>query len=169
LGDWGEGQVFLNDLPKHTVYYGVEPLEKYCQESWERGFPGLIGRFIAWDVTGENVVIGDRKMKTSVFCKETDPRRFSIPTIRLDDLQTLWKIPEKPTLLWLDCEGSELHVLAGARKVLSQVKYVICEHREKPPFPGWATTSQIFDSLEVSGFDHKHQIRQDGLFVKNYL
>jgi FkbM family methyltransferase len=78
-------------------------------------------------------------------------RIIDVPLVTLDD--EFSGHPDADTLLWLDCEGSELSVLRGGRVFCRNVVDVInVEMTPNPPGPGWPSTVEIHEELEGLGF-----------------
>ena len=168
LGDWAEGPALYDCFPL-AKFFAVEPLVRFHDQARERGFEGLVGSFAVWDEDGQSMKMGDRRTKTSVFCQDFRSRSegvVEVVSITLDTLQKIWYVPVGRTLLWLDCEGAELHALRGASIFLRQVQYVVCELREKPEFLGWAAKRDIVEHLDTCGFDYADHVARDGFFVR---
>lgn len=60
--------------------------------------------------------------------------------------------PNDMVLLWLDCEGSELDVLLGAKKFLPWVDVVNVEMTAKPRSEEWCSQIEVHDKLVREGF-----------------
>jgi FkbM family methyltransferase len=78
------------------------------------------------------------------------------------------------TLLWLDCEGSELNVLHGATEFLRGVEMINIEMTPKPTGIGWPSTVQVHDFLTATGFwlQWTHTTREtqyDAVYVRQHL
>jgi FkbM family methyltransferase len=59
---------------------------------------------------------------------------------------------ENATLLWLDCEGSELDALRGSEKFLHRVQVINVEVAYNPPGSGWCSPIDIQEFLANRGF-----------------
>lgn len=167
LGDWAEGPVLLHKL-SHCRFFAFEPVDRYIEAVKKDGFPGKIYRKIVWDKDGEFITFGDRRTQSSVFCDDNIKGLSSITeeTITLDTWAKDLLVPLRGSLLWMDCEGAERHVLKGAEEMIKSVKYVICEHRDDPKFEGWAKSKDLIEDLKELGFHHKLQVGKDGVFVR---
>lgn len=58
----------------------------------------------------------------------------------------------RKTLLWLDCEGSELDVLRGASQFVDSVECINVEMTAKPVGSNWCDSNQVHDHLLGLGF-----------------
>jgi FkbM family methyltransferase len=82
----------------------------------------------------------------------------------------------KRLLLWLDCEGSELDVLRGAKEFIEYVNVVNVEITAKPPSPKWNDPLAVHYWLVEHGFIrqwiHTQNIASgqfDAIYVRPYL
>ena len=68
-----------------------------------------------------------------------DLKRADVEMDTLDNYhsENIWRLPGERTLLWLDCEGSELDVLIGGESFVECVDVVNIELTGKPPYSGW--------------------------------
>lgn len=80
------------------------------------------------------------------------------------------------TLLWLDCEGSELNVLRGGNNFLKGVEVVNVELTAKPIATTWCDSNQVHDHLLEQGFKRQwvHTQRSsagqcDAIYVRPHL
>jgi len=79
-------------------------------------------------------------------------------------------------LLWMDCEGTELEVLAGAHRFLRHVNMINVEMTGKPSVDGWCTPRSVHDELKRAGFYQTwvHTVRArtgqyDAIYVRGDL
>lgn len=88
----------------------------------------------------------------------------------------LWPEEGERVLLWLDCEGSELAALRGAREFCHLVDVVNVEMTMRPISPEWPSPRAIHEKLAEYGFVrqwmHSHRItagQYDAVYVKERL
>jgi hypothetical protein len=75
-----------------------------------------------------------------------------VPICRLDDWATREATRDVPLALKLDVQGYELQVLRGAEKLLPRVRVLILEMSLARLYEGAPSFSQLFRSLEDTGF-----------------
>ena len=76
----------------------------------------------------------------------------SVPII-VRQLDKVWEpVPDKKSLLWLDCEGTERKVLDCATEFLKHTDMINVELTSNPPGLGWDTPIQIHEILHRFGF-----------------
>lgn len=168
LGDWAEGPVLLGYYP-HIPMMAVDPVHRYAHEAWKAGFRGPIIQGALWDKTGEELTFQDNRTETSVHDMEKRVRhlhKITTHTLTLDDAVGYLQFPIKSALLWLDTEGSENSIIAGASRTMPSVSAIICELKEEPKFPGWVTKAEMIEIFRGHGFELVKEVRQDGLFLR---
>lgn len=163
VGSFDEGPAFAETLGLEIPYLGIDPME-YCGET----FPGQIIHAAAHFSSGMTAKLGDRYGKSSVFCLDARKNRTVVhtKTVALDDV-----VPDtfRKPLLWLDCEGSEVNALVGAKKVLKRAHYVVAEHRPNPEFPGWCSSEQLFECLRFEAFTEFARVEPNSKGVTDSL
>lgn len=75
-----------------------------------------------------------------------------VDCITLDEMFSPMTQDLKNCLLWLDCEGSELDVLRGAKDFIGNVNAINVEMTSKPNGDGWADPVDVHVFLEPLGF-----------------
>ena len=169
LGDWAEGPVLL-DLFPNAAYMAVEPIHRYCHETWAAGFRGPIIQGLLWNETGLKKELNDWRTRTSVHDGESHGLgTIEAHTITLDDASKFIKFPLGNTLLWMDTEGSELTILEGAEDTLTWATAIVCELKVGTKFPGWPTREVVVEKIESLGFLLTREIRSNGLFVRDVV
>lgn len=154
IGRWYERHVLEKHFPSEkTEYIGIEPLEKYQQQAT---YPGKVHQCAAWHEEAQ-LDLYVRSQTTSampVIRRQTQSNWQSFPAKRLDSLIE----PGKRTLLWADCEGSELNAFRGAGALWKDVLWVICELTQRPKHGDWPSAEEVISFLVDKGFNVSLQI-----------
>lgn len=166
LGDWAEGPVML-DLFSHASFLAVEPIHRYCFESWAAGYRGPIIQGLLWNETGLTKELHDHRTRTSVHDDKPHGLGSLIAkTVTLDDAVTWTKFQAEDVLLWMDCEGSELEILKGAKATLLHTNAIICELKRRDRHPSWPDAEEAISVLDSLGYEMVDKMRTDGLFLR---
>lgn len=166
LGDWAEGPTLLKMYPSAS-YLAVEPIHRYCHETWAAGFRGPIIQGLLWNETGLEKTLNDWRTRTSVYDESQHGLGpITAYTVTLDDAVERTAFRGKSILLWMDVEGAELEILKGAGETLKSVQSIISELKKGTKFPGWPEAEEVVSFLLSIGFELKETIRCNGVFVR---
>lgn len=149
-----EVEVFQEAWPEADLI-GWEPFPSVVQL---RDYPGLLvrkalGRHVGkvrlfWDPAHVN--------GASIYHDPTNPRLESAE-VEMDVLDNYydkiaWKQADERPLLWLDCEGSELDVLVGGEKFVSEIDVINVELTGRPLRASWPSAVMVNRWLLDHGF-----------------
>lgn len=169
-----ETAVFLDAWPNVTII-GFEALPD-CYKSAKATYPGaLINLAVGQEVKADVPIWTPPRHKDGSSLFEPNLEGCRQTTTDMTTLDVYF--PQGPltsrTLLWLDCEGSELDVLKGAPNFLSHVQVVNVEMTAKPIGANWCDSNQVHDFLMAAGFKRQwvHTQRTsagqcDGIYVR---
>jgi len=177
-GRYEEIDVFVEEWPDVKIL-GVEPHPKTYRDI-EKKYPGILNNVAFGSSGGEGVLHSKRRHRDgstlkSVMAKE-DEHIVSFP-VRVAKMDDFWPMPPpgKKSLLWLDCEGSELEVLRGGREFVKGIDVVNIEMTSNCP-EDWPTTVEIDDWMISNGFfaqwshtKRPHQGQHDVAYVRPCL
>jgi len=136
-------------------WIGFEPHPDIAQAS---NYPGRIYEMaIGSSVDKANLYIKHRHADgSSILPFEGDTRLRKTVEVFQTTIDHALKDVELPdnVLLWLDCEGSELTALVGAKKLMksSRIKMVNVEMTPNKPSPNWPDPTQVHRRLSAYGF-----------------
>lgn len=166
IGPWWEGEELLRFFPS-AHYLGIEPLQRYIYNAWNLGFRGPIIEGAVCGETGNELIMYDRRDRTSVHFEDDQSRlpQVRTTTITLDDAVKYVRFPDVPTLLWMDCEGGELQALDGANNFIDQVVAIVAELKDAPKLQTWPNADEVISRLDGLGF-YLHSRIGDGLFLR---
>jgi len=68
------------------------------------------------------------------------------------------------TVLWLDCEGSELFALQGGKQLIKQVTWMNVEVEGNYERTGAPPKEDLIHFMEEHNFKQVHQVRRDAIF-----
>lgn len=77
---------------------------------------------------------------------------FLVPTVTLDNFLGVSRL-DTINLLWIDVQGAELQVLAGASKSLASIQYIYTEASLTPLYENGASFSALEAFLRSHGFE----------------
>lgn len=91
------------------------------------------------------------ELQTTVFPGTDEESVIQVDTVRFDELELPVKLGES-TLLKIDVQGHEQEVLAGARKRLHEVRWVLVEVSFVELYEGQALAGPVVGDLHEAGF-----------------
>lgn len=163
--------------PRHVIQVGVginhkelEVMQEAwgpCSEQWTLdGFEPnpAVAQAIRPHYPGQlmEVAIGDQKGWTRLYYRKNHKDGSSVYPldgetvlsceVPLATLDSLYPDPPQQTLLWLDCEGSELAAIRGGQHVLAHCQAVNVEMTSRPSHDGPSNTEQVHEALTAAGF-----------------
>lgn len=172
-----ELEVFVEAWPKVVMTgYEAHPL---VYEAVKDRYPGTIHNLGISKRPGIATLYSKKRHKDGSslykFHDDIDVEEFKVKVDTLDN-----QVPEGPksnrTLLWLDCEGSELDALKGAENFIKRVEVVNVELTSNPVSNEWPSQVSIDIWLRDRGFRRQwiHTQRSalgqcDVIYVRPYL
>jgi len=148
---------YLKEMWPDAIFTAFEPLLSSFR-IWKHGvkkgqFPGKIMRS----------ALGDKREVKELHCQGDKSSFYKPSRLRMDrnvQVETLDDLDAgvcngrfvPPVLLWLDVEGYELQVLAGAQKMLWKCVWCCVEIRDDPVVPGWVDGRVVDAWLKDRGF-----------------
>lgn len=170
--------VVFKDAWPNAFLFGCEPHPK-IYEGLGKKYYGTLYPFGISDHDGSATMYyrGNHK-DGSTLNKPDNMRGVNECTIKLRTLDSLFEDgpPTNKTLLWLDCEGSELAALRGATEFIKRVEMVNVEMTARPISKQWCSSNEVHDWLIDHGFKRQwvHTSRLsagqcDGIYVRPYL
>ena len=166
-----------------TTYTGFEPHPDVCAQA-SKDFPGDLYAYAVSDHSGKSTLYVPRNWKNGCSLFELDPKiqckTVEVDLVRLDDIfpfipgKSMVYSRDRDTLLWLDCEGSELNALVGGEHFIDErVMMVNIEITGIPRGKDWCKPIQVHRRLMKSGFlqtwSHTHRTaigQWDGIYVR---
>jgi len=136
---------------------GFEPHPKIYANAVKE-YPGELYNLAVCDVVGQTLLYSkpNHKDGSSILpaYKESDNAKpVTVGTTKLDQPYWLDLIGEESQiLLWLDCEGSEISVLNGAKSFIHKVAAINVEMTGVSMGRGWALPESVHCSLVRHGF-----------------
>lgn len=108
---------------------GFEPSPQFIRHWSVRGYPGTLVPCALSQHCGVVRLYRRRRMAeaTSLYPRPQDVEFDEVPAISLDVAMPMLGNLGDRVLLWMDCEGSELSVVLGARQALRSVSWVVAE------------------------------------------
>ena len=141
---WGDFELYGFE-PSPSVYKAVKDT-----------FPGIIWQYAISDYEGKSKLYTKRSWKdgSSLFEKKLQSDEYNEIEVTVKTLDIMRHIPEvaEPALLWLDCEGSELNALKGAKQFIQSVSVVNIEQTQHPRGDDWPTPYETHRWLIEHGF-----------------
>lgn len=160
-----EALVFKELWPDSSIY-GFEPNPETCKGLRESKYPGVLYNLAVSekDIADPQDLYYSKSWKngSSLFKPNENCLKVGIGVVKLDSVFKTYPPVGRQTLLWLDCEGSELNVLKGAERFIKEDVYAInVEMTGKPRQQGWARPEEIHSFLLQRGFfqSYVHTIR----------
>lgn len=153
---------WLLPLCSRPIVYGFEPSPK-AQHFWTtHSYPGLLFSIALGAGRGRIVLNeGGRFEKSSVVHKPGRSRPVEVDVDTLDAFQRRYGVVGRSVLLWMDCEGSEVAVLSGARHFLRNVSVVVAEVVDNPA-NNWPRRDEIAAALESKGLQSRLRMLRIG-------
>ena len=153
---------WLLPLCKRPLLYGFDPSPKVRQYWNANSYPGLLFS-IGLHAGRGTMVLNDanRCEKSSMIHRPARSTPVRVPVDSLDAFQKRYGVVGRRILLWMDCEGSELSVLAGARYTLRNVAIVVAEVVDNPT-NGWPRRDDIAAHLVAKGFYPQFRMHRIG-------
>lgn len=134
-------------------FIGFEPHPEIVQSL--KDYPGIIHELALSNYVGKAVLHGKKSHKdgSSLYehKQEGNYQDISVAVANLDNIYRHGPVGDK-TLLWIDCEGSELTVLQGAVSFIQGVQVVNIEMTSDPPGKGWCDPVDVHYWLVGKGF-----------------
>lgn len=117
-------------------------------------YPGTLINFAISDKPGMSALSAHPRHKDGSTLKGLDGGSVvgMVDCVTLDDMFSSRTNDLGNCLLWLDCEGSELDVLRGAKDFIGNVRAINVEMTSKPNGDGWADPVDVHAFLESLGF-----------------
>lgn len=137
----------------HMKLYGFEPVDGFIAYWKTHNYPGALYPFALWSEPRTLKFFyrsGLSEASTAFPHPSRRYREFDVPAITLD-MAEHFVGDERPRVLWMDCEGSEAHIISGAKKFLETTDYALVEVADESPWPR-PTTKQLTSLLENEGF-----------------
>ncbi len=151
VGQWHKEVEVMQDAWPDVRLIGFEPHPVI----WSRlkNYPGVVHNLAVTDKAGTaELHVPPRHKDGSSLCSINHAdKTIPVNTTSLDAFYPAGPVGDR-ILLWLDCEGSELAVLRGAKKFLEKVQMVNVEMTGKPTSSDWPPVSAVHDELIGSGF-----------------
>jgi len=141
-----EVEVFREAWPEADLI-GFEPHPEIVHRI--QNYPGLLIRKALGRCKGRTRLIWDPAHLdgASIYDDPTNDRLegtiVEIDTLDNYHAKVAWKRSDDRVLLWLDCEGSELDVLIGGEKFVSNVDVINVELTGNPPRSGWPEPVEV--------------------------
>lgn len=155
-------------------FVGCEPHPEVIDEL-RKVYPGIIHQCAISDKSGTQVFYDKKRHQdgSSLWPDLTRPnsKQWDVRVESLDRFNAA-----NHTLLWLDCEGSELNALIGGPEFLKSVDVINLEMTTNPPRPGWCDLMELHYWLVQHGYKrqtaHTHRTgggQCDAIYVKRHL
>lgn len=188
LIDWVPDQIFqvgIGTRPEEVVIFkeawpdveisGCEPHPQIV-ENIRDDYPGKILELALSDYIGKGTLHAKKRHKDgSSLYKLEDQETHEIP-IFVSTLDQVYQPKSNKTLLWLDCEGSELAVLKQGLNCLAKTEVVNVEMTAKPWGKEWCSSVQVHQFLIDRGFrlqwihtQRSSAGQSDLIYVRPYL
>ncbi|HEY59393.1 MAG TPA: FkbM family methyltransferase [Anaerolineae bacterium] len=91
------------------------------------------------------------KMHKEAFPYTSGSKIVQVPIARLSEFQNKMTI-EPPTLLKIDVQGYEDHVISGAKNILKEIEWITMEVSYQPLYEGQMLFNEIFSLMASKGF-----------------
>lgn len=178
VGQYCEEIDVFKEIWPHALLFGCEPHPQIYKSIQER-YWGVLFNVAIGAAEGETVLYGKKVHKDGTTVHRPDnPEDFTTWKAQVTTLDA--KFPSGPpslnTLLWLDCEGSELAVLEGAPSFLNRVAMINVELTAKPISRAWCDHRVVHEHLLKLGFKrqwtHTNRLnagQYDGIYVRPRL
>lgn len=174
-----EVDVLKETWPKLEII-GFEP-HPHAFKMASNYYPGMLFNVAISNYVGESKLYVKKKHKdgSSLFPHIANKREsygeVNVKVTTLDHY-LVGRLFNGNVLLWIDCEGSELAVLEGAKEFIGSVQMVNVEVTGCPPGEGWCTPAQVHEKLVDYGFRrqwiHTHRMhcgQCDAIYVRPEL
>jgi len=152
----GGGTILLSNLAKHVYSFEPNPYSFRHLKTFTRKKTNVtIFQYGCGAENGEALLnlMENRKFTQIATINIRNDIKFTrkekIKIIKLDDFE----FELKPTILIVDCEGYELEVLKGAKKILNDVKKILVEIHPSPD--GTSTLEPIISEFKDYNIDTK--------------
>jgi len=152
----GGGTLLLSNLAKHVYSFEPNPSSfRHLKTFTKKKTNVTIFQCGCGAENGEallNLLENDKLSNIASIKNRKDvkfTRKEKIKIIKLDDFE----FELKPTILIIDCEGYELEVLKGAKKILNEVNKVLVELH--PGLDGTSTLEPIISEFKDYSIDTK--------------
>jgi FkbM family methyltransferase len=176
-----EVEVFREEWPD-VILIGFDP-NPDSFDVMKRKFPGLLVPMAVGACQAESVAFYSKKNHDNgssllrVGENKSKLIQRTVSMTSLDESEDLLKFGRgRKTLLWIDCEGTELDVLRGGNDFLRQVWMVNVEMTGIPSANGWCSPERVDQFLRDAGFylTWIHTIRTghgqyDAVYVKGNI
>lgn len=153
-----EAEIILAAFPRIRVL-GIEPSP--IATLWQRErFPGRLIQAAAWSSDGFESLRGSHELLHSTVESAAENRnKLIVPCFKLDTLVPKFSIISENAILWCDTEGSEVHVLIGAERLLSEkfFRLINIEVRNE-------NSNQVTRILSRHGFERVDKYLDQGAF-----
>jgi len=162
----------LSEQWPNTKFLGFEP-HPDLRDSM-KDYPGVVRQIAISDTQGSAVLYSKSRHKdgSSILPFNDGNKVRKEIVVQTDTLDNqISKSGWYESLLWLDCEGSELRALQGADELLKSVKMVNVEMTPDPPSIHWPTPNEIHLFLQEHEFyrQYIHTMKggqYDAIYVK---
>ena len=140
-------------------------------------YPGTVINAALSDSKGSTSIYTPPRHKdgSSLFCP-VDAANINETRVQVATADDFFYPDKHPRLLWLDCEGSELNVLKGAKELLPTIEVINIEMTARPTNPNWCTPEQCHAFLMDAGFvrqwvhtQRTHAGQYDAIYVRHHL
>lgn len=136
-------------------FVGFEPQSNIHQDE-KMGYPGQLFRVALSDKVGRETLYVKTKHKdgSSLFphTRPNERESYAAELVLVDTLDHFLSRCDDHTLLWLDCEGSELNVLRGGKEYVKGVEVINVETASNPPGDQWCSPVEIHRWMKENGF-----------------
>ncbi len=162
----------------NTLVVGWEP-NPFSFEGLVSTFPGvLVNAAVSNEIGVADLHFRHAWKNGSTLLQSTEKSRYdqAVKTrlMRLDDTLSI-DVPQN-SILWLDCEGSELNVLKGAEEFLKNIQVINVEITGRPRGKDWCKPIDVHKFLKERGFVQMyiHSIRTvrsqfDAVYVRKEI
>lgn len=172
-----EVDVMRETWGREFCLYAFEPNPSLYKEV-SKTFPGRIRDFAISNYQGVGCLHSKDRWRdgSSLFPKSVNPEQYQeilVEVTTLDHLRCIMPA-DPPGLLWLDCEGSELHALEGGEEFIEErIQVINIEQTGRPRGDDWPSPFETHRWLREHGFlqawTHTNRIcigQFDSIYVK---
>lgn len=155
-----EAQLFRRWYPEVRII-GFDPLlpGRYSsREQNAKDYPGLLIPMPIYSHNG-TVPFQVKGRYLRSFVDQSGSHNVTLPCEKLDDALLFHKHMAGPMLLWMDCEGSELHALRGGKLALALCKWILIEI--------WEDVETTKRFLKGAGFELIHKEHNDYIWIRH--